>query len=154
MTNFEDNLRTLLYFGMAVFLSMIFVMVWARTASRPSLGIRDGELLPLPNTPNGVATQSGNAAKRLEPIPWSGDWQPAKEKMLQILNRLPRTTLVANEPNYVWVVFRSTLFGFPDDVEFLFGEEAIHFRAVARLGYSDMGVNLKRMEMIKDLFQQ
>ena len=48
------------------------------------------------------------------------------------------------------------VFGFPDDVEFLFDDEkkVIHFRAAARLGYFDMVVNRKRMEKISMQFEK
>jgi uncharacterized protein (DUF1499 family) len=39
-------------------------------------------------------------------------------------------------------------------VEFLFddSEKFIQFRSRARVGYSDMGVNRKRMEKIREMF--
>jgi uncharacterized protein (DUF1499 family) len=46
------------------------------------------------------------------------------------------------------------IFRFVDDVEFYIDERAnlIHFRSASRLGYSDMGVNRKRMETIRASF--
>lgn len=147
-------MKALLFLVGVVLLFIVLGMIWAKAASQPELGVHDGKLLPLPNKPNGVATQSGNAEQRMEPIQYSENQETAHQKLLQIINQLPRTTLVKDEPNYIWVEFRSPLFGFPDDVEFLFEDGQIHFRAAARLGYSDMGVNHKRMENIKTLFQQ
>ena len=138
-----------------IVLSVIIIgIIWARTASRPELGIHNGKLLPLPNTPNCVATQSGNSTQHMEPISYATDREIAHQKLLQIINQMPRTTLVQNEPEYIYVVFRSSFFGFPDDVEFQFADNKIHFRAAARLGHSDFGVNRKRMENIKQLFEK
>lgn len=120
--------------------------IWARTASRPDLGIQNNKLLPLPNTPNCVATQSGQEAQKMPPIPHQSDRQTVQQHLLDILNQWPRTTLVTNEPGYIRVECRSPFFGFPDDIEFMITDTEIHFRAAARLGYSDMGVNRKRME--------
>jgi len=137
-----------------VVLSIIIIgIIWARTTSRPDLGIYNGKLLPLPNTPNCVATQSGNPTQRMEPISYVTDRKTAHQKLLQIINQMPRTTLVQNEPEYIHIVFRSAFFGFPDDVEFQFIDNKIHFRAAARLGRSDLGVNRKRMENIKQHFE-
>jgi uncharacterized protein (DUF1499 family) len=137
-----------------VVLVIIVGMIRVQRTSRPELGIQEGKLLPLPNKPNCVATQSGNSTQRMEPIPYSGDRETAQNKLLQILNQLPRTTLIKNEPKYIRIVFRSAFFGFPDDVEFLFDKHTIHFRAAARLGHSDFGVNRKRMDNITHLFEK
>jgi len=53
------------------------------------------------------------------------------------------------------VEFRSNVFRFVDDVEFLFDREKklIHVRSASRVGYSDLGVNRKRVEKIRSLFQ-
>lgn len=138
-----------------VILSVVIIgILWARTASRPELGIYNDKLLPLPNTPNCVATQSGTSTQLMEPISYATNRETAHKKLLQIINQMPRTTLVQNEPEYIYVVFRSAFFGFPDDVEFQFADNKIHFRAAARLGRSDLGVNRKRMENIKQLFEK
>jgi uncharacterized protein (DUF1499 family) len=137
-----------------VLLFIIIGILWARTASRPELGIHNGKLLPLPNSPNCVATQSGNTTQHMEPIPYATDRETAHQKLLHIINQMPRTTLVNNKPEYIHIVFRSAFFGFPDDVEFQLTDNHIHFRAAARLGHSDWGVNRKRMENIKQLFEK
>jgi len=57
---------------------------------------------------------------------------------------------------YLHVEFRSTLFRFVDDVEFVIDEPQglIHIRSASRVGYSDLGANRKRMEKIRLAFQQ
>jgi uncharacterized protein (DUF1499 family) len=49
------------------------------------------------------------------------------------------------------VEFRSRFFRFIDDVEFLFVRQTqvVHVRSASRLGYSDFGVNRKRIEKIR-----
>ena len=56
---------------------------------------------------------------------------------------------------YIHVEFRSRLFGFVDDVEFLFDDQeaVIHFCSASRSGYSDMGVNRKRMNAIGEAYR-
>jgi uncharacterized protein (DUF1499 family) len=50
--------------------------------------------------------------------------------------------------------FRSAIFRFVDDVEFMVDPESqrIHARSASRVGYSDMGVNRRRMEEIQAAF--
>ncbi|MBN2243722.1 MAG: DUF1499 domain-containing protein [Acidobacteria bacterium] len=47
--------------------------------------------------------------------------------------------------------YTSRLFRFVDDVEFYLDDErkVIDFRSASRTGYSDLGVNRKRMETIR-----
>ena len=61
---------------------------------------------------------------------------------------------VTVEDNYLHFEFRSAFFGFVDDVEFLIDPEdhIIHFRSASRAGYSDLGVNRRRMEQLRKAF--
>ena len=46
------------------------------------------------------------------------------------------------------------LMGFVDDVEFYCDGTAIQVRSASRLGYSDLGVNRKRVEVIREAFDR
>ncbi len=56
-----------------------------------------------------------------------------------------------NSPPYLAATFSSAMFGFVDDFECLIDRNAglIHVRSGARVGYSDMNVNRKRVERIR-----
>ena len=56
--------------------------------------------------------------------------------------------------NYLAATFTSAIFKFVDDLEIRIDstEEVIHIRSASRVGYSDMGVNKKRTELLKKLF--
>jgi uncharacterized protein (DUF1499 family) len=118
------------------------------------IGIVDGKFYPCPKTPNCVSTQAVDEKFKIEPINYSGSLSDAKSKIINIINSLKRSKVITNEGNYIHVEFRTATFKFIDDVEFLFDdkEKIIHFRSRARMGYSDMGVNRKRMEKITNLF--
>jgi len=85
---------------------------------------------------------------------FEGSTADAKAKLLQIINELPRTTVVEDRADYLHVEFRSLIFRFVDDVEFSIdgANHVVHFRSAARLGYSDLGVNRKRMQTIHKKF--
>ena len=55
-------------------------------------------------------------------------------------------------PFYLAATFQSTLFGFVDDVELRFDsqDKLLHFRSASRVGHSDFGANLKRIEKLKN----
>ncbi len=78
----------------------------------------------------------------------------AKLKILDIIKSLKRTRIINETENYIHAEVRTRTFKFVDDVEFYFDdtEKIIHFRSAARVGWSDMGVNRKRMENIRKLY--
>ena len=54
---------------------------------------------------------------------------------------------------FIHVEFTSNIFRFIGDVEFYLTEQGvIHFRSASRIGYSDLGVNRRRIEMIRIAF--
>jgi uncharacterized protein (DUF1499 family) len=79
----------------------------------------------------------------------------AKEALKATIATLPRTKLVDEDESYLHYEFTSLLLRFVDDVEFLFEEttKTVHFRSASRTGYSDLGVNRKRMEQVRALVE-
>ncbi len=114
------------------------------------LGLYLGQLKPLPITPNCVSSQAADPERFLAPIPFDCEISSAKAKLIAVLGRLPRTQLITEEGNYLHFTSTSLLFRFVDDLEFLIepGKKLIQFRSASRVGYSDMGVNRKRMQAI------
>lgn len=60
--------------------------------------------------------------------------------------------IVEVSDRYLRAEFTSSLMGFVDDVEFYLDldENAIQVRSASRLGESDLGVNRKRIETIRE----
>lgn len=119
-----------------------------------SLGITEGRLQECPKSPNCVSTQAAEPEKRMPVLPFKGDQKQSLEKLLMVLNNMPRTKIVEQKDNYLHVEFKSAFFRFVDDVEFFFDSEngAIQFRSASRTGYSDLGVNRKRMTAISEAY--
>ena len=109
---------------------------------------------PCPDSPNCVSTQATDAEHGIAPIAYSGDTAATTARLVEIVNSLPRSTIVATTDNYLHAEFRSRIFRFVDDVEFFVDADSgtIQFRSASRTGYSDLGVNRKRMEEIRQLF--
>lgn len=126
------------------------------TGKRPThLGITSGRLAPCPDKPNCVSSQEQKERHHIEPIQYKIGDKEAYLKFKQIINKLKRATLISEKADYLHVEFKSRLFGFVDDVEFYFpGNGIIHVRSASRLGYSDLGVNRKRIEKIRTLFHE
>lgn len=124
-----------------------------RTAAQMT-GLKDGRLLPCPDKPNCVCTQDPAERHRIDPLRYEGTQAQARERLLKIIGQMERATLVKTDPAYIHAEFRSAVFRFVDDTEFLFDDDAkiIHFRSAARAGYYDFKVNRSRMEDIRRRF--
>jgi len=111
------------------------------------LGVENGKLAPCPKSPNCVSTQSEDERHGIEALPFRGSRVDTLAAILRVVERMPRTKVVTQREDYVHVEYRTKM-GFVDDVEFYFEEEnrIVHFRSASRLGYSDMGLNRRRME--------
>ncbi len=120
----------------------------------PNLGVHDGRLTPCPVTPNCVCTQAADDAHRIEPLAYDGTAAEAMARLKAALAALPRTRVVTETPDYLHAECTSLLFRFVDDVEFLIDRErkVVHFRSASRVGRSDLGVNRRRMERLRQAF--
>jgi uncharacterized protein (DUF1499 family) len=121
-----------------------------------NLGVVDGRLADCPSSPNCVSTQADDAEHRIQPIQFTGPADDAMQRVKDLVAEMPRTKIVTVEANYLHIEFRSAFFRFVDGVEFLVDpdEQLIHFRSASRVGYSDMGVNRRRMEQIREAFSE
>jgi uncharacterized protein (DUF1499 family) len=90
----------------------------------------------------------------MAPIPWKGSSREAVDTLAKIIENFPRTRIVTRRDNYLHAEFVTRLLRFVDDVEFFVDDAAgvIHFRSASRLGYSDFGVNRRRMENLCNEF--
>jgi len=113
-------------------------------------------LAPCPSSPNCVSTRAQGARHRMSPILFRGPAVEAQERLRRIVEGMARATITDDRPGYLAASFRSRVFGFVDDAEFVVdGEKGeIHFRSAARTGYYDFGVNRSRMEKIARQFEE
>ena len=112
------------------------------------------QLPPCPTSPNCVSSQARRDQQRLEPLTFTGDAALARERLRRTVDAMPGAKLIAADELSLQYEFRSRLFGFIDDVEFLINtqKQQIDFRSASRLGKWDLGVNRRRMESIRKAF--
>jgi uncharacterized protein (DUF1499 family) len=115
------------------------------------VGLREGKLSECPDSPNCVSSQSAKKDHFIDPLPYNGSYLEAKQALLSVIASLPRTKIIIDNDHYIHATFTSRLMRFVDDVEFLFDDtnKQIHVRSASRVGYSDMGVNRKRVEDLR-----
>jgi uncharacterized protein (DUF1499 family) len=116
----------------------------------------DPQLKECPESPNCVSTRTQQESKKMDPIPFELDPKEVKKIIKNAVESLPSTELQRESIHYLHYTFKSKIFGFIDDVELLIDAEQklIHFRSASRTGYSDMGVNKKRMTEIAKAIKQ
>lgn len=121
--------------------------------TRPdNLGVsRDGKLAPCGQKPNCVSSQAQGGRHAIEPLAFTGRADRAMAALKDVLTAMPRTLIVRQSKDYIQAECTSRLLGFVDDVEFYCdaGNQVIHVRSASRLGYSDIGVNRKRVEAVR-----
>jgi uncharacterized protein (DUF1499 family) len=140
------------HLSLAVATSLVII---GCSGTRPAnLGMKDGALAPCPASPNCVSTKAAEGQHGIAPITFTCSAEDAKKKLLVVIRSMKRTRIVSDDGKYVHVEFTSALFRFVDDVEFIIdgSSHTIEFRSASRLGYSDLGVNRKRMEEIRSRF--
>lgn len=136
-------------------LSVILISPLGSTvAADGAYEMNGGRFSPCPETPNCVSSRHPGTDHYIEPLRYHGDMAEAKAVLLGVLNELERVQIVENADGYIRAVFRSMLFRFADDVELQFDdvEKSIHIKSASRVGYSDLGVNRRRCESIRDKF--
>ena len=118
--------------------------------------INDKMITPCPSTPNCVSSIDRDNKHFIEPLRFEGSAKDAQYCLLEVLSALKRTRVVTLKENYIHAESVSAVLRFVDDVEFFFdnSQKVIHVKSASRVGYSDLGVNRRRVEKIRELFNE
>ena len=118
-------------------------------------GLVDGMLSKCPDKHNCVCSEySTDTSHYIDPIIIPQDITIDLFSLLKnVLVDMGGDVLTERE-NYIAASFTSALFKFVDDLEIRIdlSHNVIHIRSASRVGYSDMGVNIKRTELFKKVF--
>lgn len=137
-------------------LSLGSVALVSCMSTPPPLGLTAGRLLPCATQPNCVCSHDPAAASFIVPIacPGPDSATAALAQLKAVVLSRPRLRLLEERPGYLRFEATSALFRFKDDLEFLADDSAklIHVRSASRVGHSDLGVNRRRVEAIREQF--
>jgi len=138
----------------AVFLG--FMTLFSFAGSRPTdLGVHNNRLGACPAAPKCVSSDENRPAHKVSPfeivVPAAEAWRIVRS----LVSDLPRTQIVTATSDYIHAECSSRIFGFIDDLELHLraSQGIIAVRSVARLGYSDLGVNRRRVERLRALLR-
>ena len=150
------SMNTLTSLLIALFVILVtFLTILSCASNPPKMQWVDGKLRPCPDSPNCVSSESDRPSSRIEPLAFQGQpekaWSDLKETLREMGGKIQE-----EQDGFLWATFTSRVFRFVDDVEFrmVSTDGMIHVRSASRVGYSDLGVNRRRVEELRTLFDQ
>jgi uncharacterized protein (DUF1499 family) len=136
-----------------------FFILGINSRSKDATGLIEGHLSKCPDTPNCVCTEiKDHTDHYISPIALPQNTQPAFDSLFILKNIVKNMggSIKVENKNYIAATFSSSIFGFVDDLEIRMDndQKVIHLRSASRVGRSDMGVNKKRIELIKQRYKK
>ncbi len=143
--------------ALAVILLLFAGLLLQRRLTMPEptgLGVHSGRLAACPDRPNCVSSFAEDEEHRVEPLALDGEPATALAKLKRILEAMPRTVVADASGNYLRAEATSVIFRYVDDLEILIdaGDGKIHLRSASRVGYSDLGVNRRRVQALAEAY--
>ena len=136
----------------------VILLLASCTAMRQDTDMKftSARLAPCPSKPNCVCSDAQDEAHKIEPLRLAAAPETVWSALREQLADRPRTRIVTATEDYIHAEEKSRVFGFVDDIEFQLRlrEKMIAVRSAARVGYSDLGVNRKRIEKIRRELQR
>jgi len=124
---------------------LFFVLTACSTPPAINLSENQRDLKPCGDKPNCVSSTDQREEFNIPVLKCQGhtDFQ----NLTKIISSAAWKVQASSE-TYIHARYKSALFGFVDDVEVSCHSEKLWFRSESRTGYSDLGVNRKRIEKI------
>lgn len=123
---------------------VVFFLLGLKSQKGKAKGLVGGHLAPPSSAPNCVSSEVDvQPEKKIAPL--NGSLEAIKAAITATGG-----TITSETKSYVSATYMSNIFKFVDDVEIRHDKENIwHIRSASRVGYSDRGVNRKRVEAIR-----
>lgn len=134
-----------LYIIGAIFILFVILGLISQKGEAP--GLIEGRLAEPGSKPNTVCSETGTQSERAV--------APIQGRLSDVADAIEATggTITARSDDYLSATYMSRLFKFVDDVEVRQDGDVCQIRSGSRVGYSDRGVNRKRVETIRHAVQ-
>ncbi|MEP3654086.1 MAG: DUF1499 domain-containing protein [Litorimonas sp.] len=134
-----------LYIIGAIFILFVILGLISQKGEAP--GLIEGKLAEPGSKPNTVCSETGTQSERAV--------APIQGPLSDVADAIEATggTITARSDDYLSATYMSRLFKFVDDVEVRQDGDVCQIRSGSRVGYSDRGVNRKRVETIRHAVQ-
>ena len=113
-------------------------------------------LTPCPSSPNCVSSDARDSGHQIAPLELSSIDAETWAKIKAVVSGQPRTTLIQERENYLRFECRSAILRFVDELELEWrpADRVVAVRSASRVGYSDFGVNRRRVEALRRLLRE
>lgn len=123
---------------------VLFFLLGLKSQKGKAKGVVNGHLAEPGSAPNCVSSEiDAQPEKKVAPL--NGSLAAIKAAIISTGG-----TITSETESYLSATYMSKLFKFVDDVEIRHDKDNIwHIRSASRVGYSDRGINRKRVEKIR-----
>jgi uncharacterized protein (DUF1499 family) len=143
--------------GVFILWGMLAAVINGCSGSKPDRSVvsTDG-LGGCPDRPNCVSSEARDAGHGIAPFRLKGDPAAGWEGVRGVVGGFPRTITVKATDRYLHAECKSRIFGFIDDLELQLdiATGVIAIRSASRVGYSDLGVNRRRIEALREILKE
>jgi len=145
-------LRVVIRFMIVV--PIVFLLSGCYWASPEGVGLKNERLKPCPSKPNCVSSLE-EGQQSIEPLTYQRSADRTRKRLVTVVKENYSADLKTLSDTYIHLTVTTTL-GFVDDLQFLVRPEqkTIHIRSASRIGYSDLGANRDRIEVIRQRFNR
>ena len=148
--------RTFLVVGVIAGLVLFTIRLMPSSPQFSRLRLSDDPKSVCGPKPNSVSSLSDLPDHSVQPLEVTGSSVTVFGDLTRVVLQLPRTTIVdsSESEGYLHAECRSRLCRFVDDLECVIDSQTgtIHVRSASRTGYSDLGVNRKRIESLRAIW--
>lgn len=137
---------------MVVGVTLLLFVMGMVSRSGESPGLLDGRLTRCPERPNCVCSEYAEDSNHyVQPVQLPAGAQDWFTQLMRSVIEEMGGRVVVEQDGYLAATFRSALFGFTDDLELRMDpqRQLLHIRSGSRVGYSDSGVNGRRVDQLK-----
>jgi len=140
-----DGMKIIAYslIGLIGLVLVFFFILGRKSAGGQAPGLVDGRLAPCSSKPNCVSSEDGTPGKK-QVAPLSCSWDDLKSAITG-----QGGVITKDADGYLSAEFTSSIYKFVDDFEARLDGDKIQIRSASRVGYSDRGVNAKRVEALR-----
>ena len=126
---------------------LIFILLGIMSQKGEAPGLINGRLAEPDSKPNTVCSESNTQSERAV--------SPIEAKLAQVADAIEVTggVITSRSDDYLSATYMSRIFKFVDDVEVRQDGDVCQIRSGSRVGFSDRGVNKKRVETIRRAVQ-
>jgi len=143
-------MKIILIILLAIFITglMYFIYLGFKSHNGTAPGLVDAKLTPCSMKPNCICTEYPE-----QKLHYTNAINYDELDIDKITDVIQSTggIISIHKDNYIAATYTSTLFRYVDDFELRIDTDnkLIHIRSASRVGHSDMGINLKRIEKFK-----